>query len=124
MHNKPSSVADNLRSTSKSDQARKSPLLPAIALVQVDQHAGAEDSDEESVCGQVRLVLEDGPFDGAFFEGAFAPAALLGVVGRHRWIRFGEGYERLGRRRSSMVEGNGIDVLLCYAIAVDDEENN
>lgn len=77
MHDDPPAVADHLRSTSKSDQARERPLFPAVALVQVDQHAGTEDGDEESVCGQVRLVLEDGPFDGAVFEGALAPAALL-----------------------------------------------
>jgi hypothetical protein len=77
MHNEPSAVPDHLRSTSKSDQACESPLLPTIALVQVDQHAGAEDGDEERVCGQVRLVLEDGPFDGAGCEGAFAPTALF-----------------------------------------------
>ena len=51
MHDKSSAVADHLRRTSKSDQARERPLLPAIALVQVDQHAGAEDGDEEGVCG-------------------------------------------------------------------------
>jgi hypothetical protein len=77
MHNKSSAVTDHLRSTSQSDQARESPLLPSIALIQVDQHAGAEDGDEERVYSQIRLVLEDGPFDGAGCEGAFAPTALF-----------------------------------------------
>ena len=77
MHNDSSAVADHLGNTSKRDQTRERPLLPAVALIQMDQHAGAEESDEESVCGQVWLVLEDGPFDGAGFEGALAPTALL-----------------------------------------------
>jgi hypothetical protein len=77
MHDNPSTIANHLRSTSQSDQTSERPLLPTIALVQVDQHAGAEDGDEEGVCDQVWLVLEDGPFDGAGFEGALAPTALL-----------------------------------------------
>lgn len=77
MHDDSSTVADHLRNTSKRDQTRERPLPPTVALVKMDQHAGAEDGDEESVCDQVWLILEDGPFDRAGFEGAFAPTALL-----------------------------------------------
>ena len=77
VHDDSSTVTDHLRNTSKRDQTRERPLLPAVALIQMDQHAGAENGDEESVCDQVWLVLEDGPFDGAGFEGALAPTALL-----------------------------------------------
>ena len=83
MHDDPASVADHLRSAPEGEQRGEGPLPPAIALVEVDEQADAEDGDEEGVGGQAGLVVEDGLVDGAGVPVAEVPDALFGIGGRH-----------------------------------------
>jgi hypothetical protein len=77
VHNESSAVADDLGGAAESDQSCERPLLPAVALVDMNKHADTEDGDEECVGLEVWLVLEDAPFDAACFEITLAPASLL-----------------------------------------------
>lgn len=68
MHNDSSSVSYHLGNATEREQNTESPLLPSICLIDVDNHAQAEDGDEYGVGGQARSIFEDGPFDAAQFE--------------------------------------------------------
>ena len=116
-------MADHLGDASKCNQACESPLLPSVALVDVDEHADAEHGDEDGVCYQIGSVLEDAPFDRACLEGALAPASLLRFVGRHcslfvkvlpRSIVKSCGCGGVGLLRAMSVDDSLIDVfVLC-----------
>ena len=58
-------------------------MLPAISLVQMDDHADTEDCDEERIGGQTGSVLENALLDSARVEGAFSPVVLLRLLGSH-----------------------------------------
>jgi len=83
VHDNSSTMADHLNGTANRDQCSKSPLLPAVALVDVNKHADAEDGDEDCVGGKIWLVLEDAPLDAACFEVTVAPTSLLRFIGSH-----------------------------------------
>lgn len=83
VHDDSSTMTDHFNSAANRNQCSKRPLLPTVALVDVDNHADAENGDEEGVGGEVWLVLEDAPFDVACFEVTFAPASLVRSIGRH-----------------------------------------
>ena len=83
MHDNSPTVTDHLDGAANSNQCSERPLLPAIALVDVNKHANAEDGDEDCVGGKVWLVLEDAPLDAACFEVTFTPSSLLRSIGSH-----------------------------------------
>lgn len=83
VHDDSSTVADHLNSAANRYQCSERPLLPTVALVDMNDHADAENGDEEGVGGEVWLVLKDAPLDVACFEVAFAPASLVRSIGRH-----------------------------------------
>lgn len=68
MHNDPSSVAYHLSNATEREQGTEGPLLPAICLKDVHDHAQTEDGDEYGVGRQARSIFEDCPFDTAQFE--------------------------------------------------------
>jgi hypothetical protein len=49
----------------------------------MNNHANAENGDEEGVGGEVWLVLKDAPLDVACFEVTVAPASLLRSIVGH-----------------------------------------
>jgi len=83
VHDDSPAVSNHLNGAANSDQRSECPLLPAVALVDVNKHADAENGDEDCVGGKVRLVLKDAPLDAACFEVAFAPTSLLRFIGSH-----------------------------------------
>jgi len=76
-------MTDHLNGATDCDKCRECPLLPAVALIDMNKHADAEDGNEDGVGCKVWLVLKDAPFDAARFEVAFSPASLVRSVGRH-----------------------------------------
>ena len=83
MHDNSSAMANHLNGTANRNQCSKRPLLPAVALVDVNKHADAENGDEDCVGGEVWLVLEDAPLDAACFEVTLSPTSLLRFIGSH-----------------------------------------
>ena len=83
MHDNSPTVSDHLNGAANSNKCCESPLLPAVALVDVNEHADAENGDEDCVGGKVWLVLEDAPLDATCFEVAIAPTSLLRFIGSH-----------------------------------------
>jgi hypothetical protein len=83
MHNDSAAVTDHLNSAANRDQCCKRPLLPAVALVDMNKHADAEDGDEEGVGGKVWLILEDAPLNTACLEVALSPTSLIRSIGSH-----------------------------------------
>jgi len=86
VHDYSATVTDHLNSAPNRNQCSKRPLLPAVALVDVNKHTDAENCDKDCVGGEVWLVLKDAPLDAACFEVTFTPASLLRSVGRHRLL--------------------------------------
>ena len=83
VHDDSPAVSDHLNGAANSDQCSERPLLPAVALIDVNKHADAENGDEDCVGGKVWLVLEDAPLDATCFEVAIAPTSLLRFIGSH-----------------------------------------
>jgi hypothetical protein len=83
VHDDSSTMTDHLNSASNRNQRCKRPLLPAVALVDMNKHADAENGDEDGVGNKVWLILEDAPLDVACFEVTFSPASLLRSIGGH-----------------------------------------
>jgi hypothetical protein len=83
VHNNPSAMADHFDGAADCNQCRERPLLPTIALVDMNKHADAKDGDEDGVGWEVGLVLEDAPFHRTSLKVALAPTSLLRFIGRH-----------------------------------------